>query len=183
MKVSSRILLGAVLIGGLLLCGSAVVTAERQAPQRRSRSKVAAFPAPAAFETNLGQATRQVRFLARTASGTLFLTAMEAVFAPRQPSPPFPESNRHAQALATAKRPIEVINSREPISVLRMRMNGADPNAAVDGVGRLAHRVNYLRGSTRNQWITDVPAYSSVRYRGVYPGIDLLYRGGTRAGV
>lgn len=52
-----------------------------------------------------------------------------------------------------------------------------DPDSRLTGVGRLAGRVNYLVGGDASQWRRNVPTYSGVRYRDIWPGIDVLYRG------
>ena len=52
-----------------------------------------------------------------------------------------------------------------------------NPDAIQNGEGQLPGRVNYLMGSDPSRWHTDVPTYSKVRYRGVYPGIDLIFYG------
>jgi hypothetical protein len=59
---------------------------------------------------------------------------------------------------------------------LRMTAVGGrlgEPLAAAPRPGR----VNYLVGADRARWVRDVPTYGSVRYRSVWPGIDLLFRG------
>ena len=38
-------------------------------------------------------------------------------------------------------------------------------------------RTHYLIGSDPSKWVTNVAHYQRVRYRGVYPGIDLVYYG------
>src|SRR5262249_22934807 len=40
----------------------------------------------------------------------------------------------------------------------------------------LPGKANYLIGNPAN-WRTGLPTYGSVRYRGVYPGIDAIYHG------
>ncbi|WP_155892100.1 SBBP repeat-containing protein [Conexibacter woesei] len=59
---------------------------------------------------------------------------------------------------------------------LRMTAVGGrlgEPLAAAPQSGR----VNYLVGADRARWLRDVPTYGQVRYRSVWPGIDLLFRG------
>jgi uncharacterized protein (TIGR03437 family) len=36
---------------------------------------------------------------------------------------------------------------------------------------------NYFVGADSKQWLTDIPVYSRVRYRNVYPGVDVEYHG------
>lgn len=58
-----------------------------------------------------------------------------------------------------------------------MSVLGARPGAPATGVGDVAGRSNYLIGSDPRRWHRGVPSFERVRYRGVYPGIDLVYRG------
>ncbi len=60
-----------------------------------------------------------------------------------------------------------------------LRPFGANPRAAVEGVDRTAGRSHYLVGDP-GRWRTDIPNYARVRYREVYPGIDLIYYGNGR---
>ncbi|HWI06727.1 MAG TPA: SBBP repeat-containing protein, partial [Solirubrobacteraceae bacterium] len=59
---------------------------------------------------------------------------------------------------------------------VRMAVVGADVAARGAGVGRVAGRSNYLTGSDPRRWQRNVPSYEQVRYDGVYPGIDMIYR-------
>ncbi len=45
-------------------------------------------------------------------------------------------------------------------------------------VGQAAGRVSYFTGRDPAGWLTGVPQFSEARYRGVYPGIDLIFRDG-----
>jgi hypothetical protein len=46
----------------------------------------------------------------------------------------------------------------------------AAPERALPGVS------HYAQGNDPSHWIWDVPHFAAVRYRGIYPGVDLLYR-------
>ncbi len=50
---------------------------------------------------------------------------------------------------------------------------------AWEPVGRSTSAVSYFRGP-RESWATGVPAYAAIRYRGLWPGIDLEYTGDDR---
>ena len=41
-------------------------------------------------------------------------------------------------------------------------------------------RSNYFIGTDPRRWTHDVPHYGQVEYRGVYPGVDVLYYGKQR---
>src|SRR3954453_7048084 len=60
-------------------------------------------------------------------------------------------------------------------SVVRMGLLGPR-TARVEGLDRLAGKVNYLVGP-RSRWHTGIPTFARVAARGVYPGVDLVYHG------
>jgi hypothetical protein len=67
--------------------------------------------------------------------------------------------------------------SHLPNTILQFRLIGAAQNPAILGEGPLPGRVNYFIGRDPAKWHTNIPTYTSVRYRNVYPGIDLVYYG------
>ena len=109
---------------------------------------------PLIFEENQGQTDSRVKFLARGSGYGLFLTAHEAVLALRQPS-----------------------HGTTDFSVLQMQLAGTNPNFKVDGENPLPGKSNYFIGNNPSKWHRDVPQFAGVRYRDVYPGIDLVYHG------
>jgi len=58
--------------------------------------------------------------------------------------------------------------------VVRMSAAGSNPAALIEGVDRLPASANFLIGP-QEDWRVDVPIYRSIAYRGLYPGIDLVY--------
>ncbi len=45
-----------------------------------------------------------------------------------------------------------------------------------EGYGELSHKSNYFLGASSSRWFTEVPNYEQVIYRGLYEGIDLVFR-------
>jgi Beta-propeller repeat len=131
---------------------------------------------PLAFEANQGQTAAQVHFLSHGDGYALYLTGQEAVLTLRQPTVASRTRVTHAKS---AERHAGA-RAAERFSVLRMRLEGSNPNAAIAGVDRLATRVNYFVGNDPASWHTDVPVYSQVKYHDVYPGVDLLFYGNQR---
>jgi len=39
----------------------------------------------------------------------------------------------------------------------------------------LGHKSNYFIGNDPSEWQTNVPSYSQILYKNIYPGIDLKY--------
>jgi hypothetical protein len=61
---------------------------------------------------------------------------------------------------------------------LGVRFAGAYPGVSIVGVDPMKAKINFFLG--RSEWKTDVPSYSKVVYRGLYPGIDMSYGGSGR---
>jgi uncharacterized protein (TIGR03437 family) len=102
---------------------------------------------PLAFETNRGQADATTKYLARGAG--------------------------YAIALKQSGATIGLAGS-SPVS---LRFNGTSPAVQTIEENALPGKVNYFIGSDPRKWQRNVPTYGSVRYAGLYPGIDLVYYG------
>src|SRR5207302_8150820 len=127
---------------------------------------------PLHFEANQGQTHQDVRFLARGAGYSLYLTAGEAVLVLTKPNP---DAKRDLRS--TPERP--GTQARGTPVVVRMSLVGAAPKPLVSGLEELPGKVNYLIGKPA-KWRTNVPTHAKVLYRAVYPGIDLVYYGNQR---
>jgi hypothetical protein len=66
------------------------------------------------------------------------------------------------------------------IGASRMRLVGALASAPAQPEELLAGYTNYLLDPDPRNWRTHVPNYRRVRYRSVYPGIDVVYYGNSR---
>jgi hypothetical protein len=117
---------------------------------------------PLSFEVNQGQTDKRVKFLSQNNHYRLFLTPEEAVLGVRRRNFREPDSDR-----------------REPASppTVRMKLMGADSGAQISGLEPLSGKVNYFIGNDPAYWQTNVPTYAKVKYREIYPGIDLVYYG------
>ena len=105
---------------------------------------------PMSFEKNAGQSRAGVDFIARGSGYTVFLTPGEAVIALK----------KHEQRGAT----------------VRMSLVDSVPARAA-GENELPGKANYFVGNDPAKWRRDVATFERVRYRGVYPGIDVVYYG------
>lgn len=110
---------------------------------------------PISFEENQGQVDSQVRYLAQAGNGTIYFTPSETVLT--------------LLSHASQKKP--------DVSVLRLKWNGANPQAEVVAENPLPGRINYLIGSDPSRWHTNLPTYAQVRYRGLFPGVDAVFYG------
>lgn len=60
---------------------------------------------------------------------------------------------------------------------LRVSFLEADSGLRLEGAGELPGKVNSFVGKDPLRWKSNIATYSGVAYRGVWPGIDVLYRG------
>jgi hypothetical protein len=65
-------------------------------------------------------------------------------------------------------------------AAVEIRYAGARASAQIVGEQALPGKVHYVVGRDPRHWRSDVPTYGRVRYRGLYPGIDLVYYGTAR---
>jgi uncharacterized repeat protein (TIGR01451 family) len=150
-------ILALLLIGGALLlrhdvagpCNTQPTSAAPLTDPNRVRAAFGRLPM--SFEPNQGQSDSRVKFLARGNGYGLYLTSTEAVLA----LPPKGES-----------RP-----------VVEMQFGGANQAADLAGTSPLPGHSNYFIGNDPSRWRRNVPQFSRVQYRGLYPGIDLDFYG------
>src|SRR3989441_1834599 len=131
---------------------------------------------PLSFEANHGQTDRQVKFLSRGSGYSLFLTSNETVLSLRKPTAP--AAQRRIDTVAMGQEGAE--NKAITTTVLRTRLVGANPAAEISGLEELPGKSNYFIGNDPKKWHTNVPNYARVKYRNVYPGVDLVYYGNQR---
>jgi hypothetical protein len=162
-----------VAVGLVLMAGLAKV--ERRGPKPPFASSQAIPPArvalasdygklPLSFERNDGQIDRQVKFLSRGNGYTLFLTPSEAVLALLRPQ-------GSSEVTLPASKPRKV-----DTEVLRVKLVGAHSNPQVEGLDQQVERANYFIGNDAKKWRRNVPTFARVKYRNVWPGINLISR-------
>jgi hypothetical protein len=128
-----------------------------QLTQRERGQLVARYgQLPLAFMRNEGQLDRRALYFARGAGYTLFLTERSAVLG----LVPAGSGERAGRSAAVS-----------------IGFAGANPHSRLVAESPLAGKVNYLIGSDRSRWRTNVPSYTRVRYRSVWPGIDAAFYG------
>ncbi len=102
---------------------------------------------PISFELNAGQAEHSVKYLSHRSGYTLYLTSSGATLDPTGQS------------------------------IVRIVFEDSNPDPEIFGENGLITRTNYLTGDNADEWHTDIPNFQKVRYRNLYPGIDLVFYG------
>ncbi len=110
---------------------------------------------PLSFEENRGQASQDVRFIARQSGYTLYLTDAEARFEMKQ-------------------------KASDKAKTLRVKLASNESKTRIEGLGQLSSKSNYFIGNDPREWRTDIPTFSQVTQRDIYPGIDAVFYGNQR---
>lgn len=68
---------------------------------------------------------------------------------------------------------------RDSIETMMIKAEHVDlnPDVEIVGVGEQEYKCNYFIGKDPTNWHTDVPNYSAVILKGIYPGVDAIFRG------
>jgi photosystem II stability/assembly factor-like uncharacterized protein len=133
---------------------------------------------PLSFEANQGQFDEQVKFQSRGKGYSLSLVADEAVLILQRAAQPRVADHEKNNGLNLPDPPSA--EQTLSTSILHMKLVGSNNAAQVDGQEELPGKVNYLTGDNPQKWRTDVPTYASVKFKGIYPKIDLVYYGNQR---
>jgi hypothetical protein len=59
----------------------------------------------------------------------------------------------------------------------RIEFLGANPNVALEPEDMQVARVNYFLGNQPSRWVHGLKTYAQLRYKNLYPGIDLVFYG------
>jgi hypothetical protein len=150
-------------------------------PELSQNERAAGYAAlPLSFEFNQGQTNKRVKFLARGAGYLLFLTTTETVMVFENPvARRKGKENREARSLPDNQQ-LDDSRPNPPRSIVRMKLEGANPAPRVEGLEQLMTTSNYFGGSDPARWRTNIPNYNRIRYAQVYPGIDMVYYGNQR---
>jgi hypothetical protein len=129
-------------------------------PEQKAKLAKSYGNIPLHFEKNEGQMDEQVEFLSRGKGYFLFLTPTEAVL-----------------SLVSEK---DDLSSPPKHAVIRMKLDNANTSPKMFGQDILPGKTNYFIGNDPEKWRSDIDNYKKVRYKEVYPGIDLIYYGNQR---
>ena len=144
--------------------GLALSAAGTARPALVAHASASATVAPV-FEANVGQADPAVRYLLRDGLTTAFTLAGPVIEVP--PAAPAPPTTSRHDPLAS----LHALEALPLPSLLHVGWVGGDTTHLTAASPSTSH-TTYILGASRH---ADVPAYGSVAYDGLYPGIDLTY--------
>ena len=111
--------------------------------------KAAMLKLPLSFIENRGQSPEDVKYMVKTGGQTVFFTRSEAIFA---------------------------LSRGNNSSAIHMAFEGSK-SGQITGEQQLLGSANFFIGNESSKWINDIPTYNAIRYRELYSGVDLVFKG------
>jgi hypothetical protein len=151
----------------------------RSTPTPMATSTRAALPtravagprAPVMFIENVGQFDAGARFQVRGGNATIYLADDALWFNVLERPKGSAGQRRHL----VDPRNVKARRAETPRRGVNLKLSfpGANPHPTIEPLNRLQTRVSYFIGNDRSKWHTNVPVWGGVRYKDLYPGIDL----------
>ncbi len=137
-------------------------------------------PHPVAFTRNLGQWRDSILFRAGGSGAVLWFseTGVYYQFFHREPVMEQIEDENRRLPRRSEIRGYNAEPAGYKTVFIRASFVGANPDAEIVAEGLQNCRYNFFIGSDKAKWRTNVPNYSSIVMRNIYPGIDVRYSGG-----
>ncbi len=152
---------------------------------------------PLQFEPNVGQADSEAGFVVHSQGANFYFTTTDVLisvpnYAPARPGPtagttPIPLLNLKSRFTFPANAPrtmkgaidrtAQANQAGSPPGLARLSFVHVDSRAVLTNSDALPGKVNYFLGNDPTKWRTNIPTYSGLTYKGLYPGIDLSYTG------
>lgn len=124
---------------------------------------------------NVGQFASEARFMLRQGDYRIWLTDDSIwLVVPELARRDDVRRLEGAGSLAPLARQRHALAGTRSGTAIRFAFEGANGAPNLEPFGPIPTRVSYLIGSDPANWQTNVPAFAAVRYRDLYPGIDLV---------
>lgn len=123
---------------------------------------------PIMFIENVGQFDPRSRFVVSAGSATIYFSDKDIWFVVL-------EADKQDHKADPYEKYENRISSEPSIKGINIKLNfiGQDQNAVIEPVGRIETNLSYFLGSDDNSQYTGVPAWSGIKYKNIYPGMDL----------
>jgi hypothetical protein len=135
---------------GILIVFSALLAYAQTTPILQNVASL-----PIGFEQNVGQVDTKVRFISHGLGYSVYLSRGELLVV-------FNHTSQHKG------------------EVVRISITGVAKDVEPAGIDLLPGQTHYYIGNDPARWKTNVRQFRQVRYRNIYPGIDLVFYGNQR---
>jgi len=159
----------------LIVCISASSPAYAELPHTQNTSSALLFI------ENVGQFDPRVRFQLRSSEAILWITddALWVTVWGTNTAQTDTHSQHSPESVALPSAMPSAMPTSEGVSSgvnVRLSFPESNPQPYVEAFQRQTTQVSYFIGNDSAQWRADVPVWGGVRYRDLYPGVDLEIR-------
>ncbi len=132
---------------------------------------------PMAFTKNLGQWPDSILFRANANGATMWFTKNGIWYQ-------FSRTVERSSAATAATEPAadaihassgRLIRDSIETTMIKAEFVGASEAVEVVGLNEQDYKCNYFMGNDHSKWRTNVPNYSALTMRGLYPGVDITF--------
>ena len=133
---------------------------------------------PLAFTENQGQWEEKTLFNAETGGVAIHFCSNEVAYLFVRDTDELLEDDRIGPSTSVAipdemNRP----SYKKESMLIKVQFIGANSSPEIVGIDRMPHNNNYFCGNDPSKWRANIPNYSSIIYKDIWPGIDLKYYG------
>jgi hypothetical protein len=132
---------------------------------------------PLVFTENRGQFGSKTLFKSDIGGATFYFCRDEVAYLFVRDSKEKIQDNSNDSSIMGKDIDSAIPRYKQEGILVKANFLGANPDVQVMGENRLGYNNNYFYGSDQSRWHTDVPNYSTIVYKGIYPNIDLCYHG------
>jgi hypothetical protein len=122
---------------------------------------------PLYFIENKGQLDSRVRFYVKTSSQTLYFTDHGIVF------DLFRENISAGKRIEGPENACQTTKINKKRLVFNLGFDNSRRGGLIEGLDRQETGINYFVGNDKSEWMTGIPTYKGIVYKGIYKGIDL----------
>jgi hypothetical protein len=133
---------------------------------------------PLAFTENRGQWNEKALYKAEAGGATFWFCKDEVAYVfMRDTDEPLDDGLPHCLEMPGLRDKFNHPRHKKESLAIHAKFVGANQNTEIVAEDRLSYNCNYFIGNVPEKWHPDVPNYSSITYKDIYPGIDLKYHG------
>jgi pimeloyl-ACP methyl ester carboxylesterase len=157
--------------------GGEAVSSRNDLPTELSSANVTDLShTPLSFVPNRGQWDSRASYRCDIGGATIWYTSHAVLFELTRLTPTEVISSVQLDPMVNNRLAHGDRGRRESL-VYALRLNDINQHSVIDGESPTGGTVNYFTGNNPALWQTDIPVFTSIVYRDVYPGIDLRYKG------
>ena len=129
------------------------------------------------FLQNAGQFGDKTLFKTESGGASFFFCKDEVAYLFSRNTDQLEENNPDPVNFLSHRMGFDKPKYKRECLLIKAQFVGSNPDVQINGDNEVSHNHNYFFGKDRSDCYLRVPAYSSVVYKGLYPGIDLRYHG------